>query len=192
MNLQEAVEHLEKAGFEARIMGEDILAEKRDEQGDIRVLFGIYKEEKKWLATFWMGQLIMAIRWSEQIETIIGAITSFFRLRSQRTEQSISIERAIWTLQKNGLAAELITDTDIRVFPTEVKEVTSVYKFIVGLSVAVFEDRQDALILRWSREQNQWGIYEEASASLRQSVPTLYEAVEYVLGLWCSDPIRPD
>ncbi len=192
MNLQEAAQQLEQLSFEARILGENIVAAERDEKGNIQVLFGIYKEDKKWLATFGAGQLLMAIRRSEQIETIIGAIADFFRLRSQRTEQSVSIEKAIWTLQINGLAAELITDTDIRVFPAKVKEVADAYDFMVNLSAAVFEDRRDALILRWAREQNQWGIYDEASASLRQSAPTLYEAVEYVLSLWCSNPIRPD
>ncbi len=153
MNVEDALDLLTDSGIEVRIMGNGIVGTKPED------LFGIYQEGPVWILNYsGVGQLSTIIRLSTQLEIVTDAACNFSKLKSQCTDNSISLIYAIWQLQKSGLAAQITSDTDIHIRSTTTFDVDNVYDFMLDTVNLVSVDTLFEITLRWLSEKQEWLI----------------------------------
>lgn len=188
MNIQEAVEQLKESGLEARIMGDGLLGWKKTEV-NIDSLgktlreddFGVYQERANWIVNMsGVGQLPLIIKRSSQLEEIIGSVCGFFLLKSQCSDSSMSIPRAIWSLQRLGLVAEIEANGEIRIRCSKLQEVDYTYDFMADLTEKDLANSPYEFLLRWARENSHWLITTVKTGQVLEDyeVSTLEEVIK--------------
>jgi hypothetical protein len=153
MNVVDALELLINSGIEVRIIGGGIVGTKPD------ATFGIYQEDSVWILNVsGVGQLATIVKLSEELQTVTEAACNFYKLKSQCSDDSISLIYAIWELQKSGLSAQIDSDTDIHIRSTTTFDIGDVYDFMLRtVDMPQLENPSD-ITLRWLAEKRAWVI----------------------------------
>jgi hypothetical protein len=193
VDIGEAVKRLKEIGLEARIMGEGLLGGKEIEvhtdnlnQTLLKDYFGVYQEGTNWIVNMsGVGQLPLIIKRSSRLDESIEAACGFFALKSQCSDNSMSIQMAIWSLQRLGLVAEIEANSDIRIRCSKLQQVDYTYDFMVNLTEEDLANTPCEFVLHWMRAENQWHITATKTGRVSQNyqTSTLEEAVQLLKGL---------
>jgi hypothetical protein len=153
MNISDAVDLLINFGIEARIIASGIVGTNPE------ATFGIYQEDSVWILNVsGVGQLATIVKLSEEVQIVTEAACNFYKLKSQCSDDSISLIYAIWELQKSGLSAQIDSDTDIHIRSTTIFDMGNVYDFMLRtVDMPQLENPCD-ITLRWLAEKRAWVI----------------------------------